>query len=109
MNEIMRISEAIAKVDRQAFAVVSVAAFAGLRMSEIRGLRWSDYDSQSLSVARSVWRTHVGPTKALGSEGTVPVLPLLKKILDDNRATVAGQDNGYMFAGERRGVPRVPP
>lgn len=62
-------------------AVISVAAFAGLRLAEIRGLRWSDHDGQSLATRRAVWRTHVGDTKNPTSEGTVPVLPILKRFL----------------------------
>jgi integrase len=105
MHEIERIAEAVAKVDMKAFAAISVAAFAGLRLSELRGLRWSDYDGESLTVTRSVWRTHVGETKTSASAGSVPVLPLLKKVLDDHRVRVKGRDEEYIFAGERRGAP----
>ncbi|MGC2282577.1 MAG: hypothetical protein WA603_21370, partial [Candidatus Acidiferrales bacterium] len=72
----------------RAVAVISVAAFAGLRLAEIRGLRWSDYDGKSLAIRRAVWRTHVGDTKNPTSAGTVPVLPILKRMLDDHRARV---------------------
>jgi integrase len=89
----------------KAFAVISVAAFAGLRMSEIRGLRWSDYDGTSLTIARSVWRSHIGPPKTQASADSVPVLPLLKKVLDSHRVRVNGQDHEYIFAGEKNGAP----
>lgn len=105
MSEIEQMAECVGRADRKAFAVMSVAAFAGLRMSELRGLRWSDYDGQSLKIARSVWRTHVGPTKTASSQESVPVLPILKKVLDDHRVRVNGKDGDYMFAGERRGTP----
>ena len=115
IHEIERISEAIAKVDDlpeeqktprlTAFVAISVAAFAGLRMSELRGLRWSDYDGESLRVSRSVWRTHVGVPKTLASEGKVPVLPVLKKILNEHQTRTGGKENDYIFAGERRGAP----
>jgi integrase len=71
----------------RAVAVISGAAFAGLRLAEIRGLRWSDYDGQSLAIRRAVWRTHVGDTKNPTSAGSVPVLPILRRILDDHRAS----------------------
>jgi integrase len=94
----------------RAFAVISVAAFAGLRLAEIRGLRWSDYDGRALTIRRAVWRTHVGDTKNPTSAGSVPVLPILKKILDDHHARVIGGKkhcgpDDYIFAGERRGAP----
>ena len=110
MHEIERMGEAIAKVDMRACAVISVAAFAGLRLAELRGLRWADYDGQSLAIRRAVWRTHVGATKNPASESSVPVLPILKKILDDYRdRVIAGKKHAspedYMFAGKRRGAP----
>lgn len=105
LAEIEEISEVIARVDLTAFTAIAVAAFAGLRQSEICGLRWSDYDGNSLQVSRSVWRTHVGPTKTPRSSGTVPVLPILKKVLDEHHARTGGQGDQYIFAGERRGTP----
>jgi integrase/recombinase XerD len=105
MHEIEQIAECVGAVDIKAFAVISVAAFAGLRMSELRGLRWCDFDGESLKICRSVWRTHVGPTKTASSEESVPVLPILKKVLDDHRVRVKGKDQDYIFAGDRRGTP----
>ena len=105
MSEIEEIANAVAKADMKAFAVISVAAFAGLRLSELRGLRWNDYDGDTLRVSRSVWRTHVGPTKTASSFGTVPVLPILKKVLDEHRARVNGGEGSYIFAGEKTGAP----
>ena len=86
--------------------VVTVAAFSGLRLSELRGLRWSDFDGENIHVQRTVWRTHVGPTKTVDAEAAVPVLPLLKRILEQHRKTVKdSSDDAYIFAGERRGQP----
>jgi integrase len=56
-----------------------------------------------LHVKRTVWRTTVGPTKTEDSEGVVPVLPLLQKVLEKHRNGAA--DDAYIFAGERRGAP----
>jgi integrase len=87
-----------------ALTLVTVAAFTGLRESELRGLRWEDYTGDELNVRRSVWRTHVGPTKTETSgENPVPVIPLVKAALDAHRKTHGG--DGYIFAGERRGTP----
>ncbi len=105
MDEIERIARYVGEADMAAFTAISVAAFAGLRLSELRGLRWSDYDGQSLTVSRSVWRTHVGPTKTEASAGSVPVLPVLAKILGEHRVRVKGKDEDYIFKGERRGAP----
>jgi integrase len=110
MSEIEAISNCVAAVDMQAFTAIAVAAFAGLRLAEIRGLRWGDYDGQSLAIRRAVWRTHVGDTKNPASASSLPVLPVLKKVLDDHRGRVAaagkyGGPDDYLFAGERRGAP----
>jgi integrase len=83
--------------------VIATAALTGLRLSELRGLRWSDFDGENLHVRRSVWRTIVGPTKTEDSEGIVPVLPLLQKVLEKHRGDAPA--NAYIFAGKRRGSP----
>ena len=82
--------------------VVATAALTGLRLSELRGLRWSDFDGENLHVKRTVWRTVVGPTKTEDSEGIVPVLPLLQKVLEKHRNGAAC--DAYIFAGEKRGA-----
>lgn len=100
------IDNILAALDSSSAAVViSVAALTGLRMSELRGLRWSDFDGTTLTVARSVWRTHVGETKTPESAASVPVLPTLQKILEEYRVQVKGKPDDYIFAGERRGAP----
>ena len=76
---------------------VAVAAFTGLRLGEIRGLRWGDYDGEKIFVRRAVWETHVGATKTAESEGAVPVIPGLRKILDSFRN--GAKDDAYIFAG----------
>jgi integrase len=94
----------VTRLPEPARTVVMAAGFAGLRLSEIRGLRWEDYTGTELRVARSVWRTHVGPTKTEESgENPVPVIPILRTALDEHRKQHAG--DGYIFAGERRGDP----
>ena len=94
----------LAKLEEPARTVVTVAAFTGLRASEIRGLRWEDYTGDEIRVVRSVWRTHVGPTKTEESgENPVPVIPILRRALDQHRKSNPG--DGYIFAGERKGDP----
>ncbi len=98
------IQDMVTKLPEPARTVVMVAGFSGLRLSEIRGLRWEDYTRTDLRVARSVWRTHVGPTKTEESgENPVPVIPILRTALDEHRKRYTG--DGFIFAGERRGTP----
>lgn len=86
--------------------VIAVCAFTGLRISEVRGLQWGDYNGASLEIRRSVWRTHVGATKTVESEASVPVLPFLQKVLEAHRGrSKRTQPLDYIFAGERRGQP----
>jgi integrase len=98
---------------RVAFAVVATAAFTGLRLAELRGLQWRDFSGDKLSVERTVWRTKEGLPKTESSENTVPVLPILKAILETYRLHLEGlpeeghlgkdlKPTDWMFAGERR-------
>jgi integrase len=92
------------KLPEPARTVVTVAAFTGVRASELRGLRWEDYSGDELKVSRSVWRTHVGPTKnEVSAENPVPVIPIVRSALEAHGKT-HGRD-GYIFAGERKGTP----
>jgi len=94
----------LSKLEEPARTVVAVAAFTGLRKSEIRGLRWEDYTGDEIQVARSVWRTHIGPTKSEESgENPVPVIPILRRALDQHRTRHPG--DGFIFAGDRRHAP----
>ena len=94
----------LALLPEPARTIVIVAAFTGLRESELRGLRWEDYSGDELIVRRSVWRTHVGPTKTEASgESPVPVISIVRTALDAHRKLHAG--DAYIFAGERKGTP----
>jgi integrase len=90
-----------------AIDVISVMSLSGLRTSECQGLRWSDWDEerQLLNIERSVWQSTIGPTKNAASENSIPVIPLLQKILQNRRERFQGKPGDYIFAGERRGAP----
>ncbi len=82
--------------------VVLTAALTGLRVSEIRGLSWDAFTGDELRVAQTVWRTHVQEdTKRPASKTSVPVLPVLRKALEDHRKR--SLQNGFVFAGEKKG------
>ena len=100
---------------RVAFAAVATAAFTGLRHAELRGLQWQDFQGERLSVERTVWRTSQALPKTESSEYTVPVLPILRSMLENYRQYLEGpmeEDNlgktlnptTWMFAGEKRGT-----
>lgn len=100
---------------RVAFAAVATAAFTGLRLAELRGLQWKDLEGERLSVERTVWRTSQNLPQTESSENTVPVLPILRSMLENYRQYLEGpedEDNlgqklnptTWMFAGEKRGT-----
>lgn len=74
-------------------------------MSELQVLKWSDYDAAAgiLHIRRSIWRTKIQTTKTEESEGTVPVLPQVQRMLEAHRQqnnAVSPED--YIFTGQRR-------
>ena len=101
MHEIYELLRPLSGV---AGVAVAVAAFTGLRLAELRGLRWEDYDGQSLKISRTMWRTVEGQTKNPESEGSVPVLPVLQRVLNDYKTKVGGKNGDWIFKGEKRGT-----
>jgi integrase len=91
----------LSALDEPARTVVGTAALSGLRESEIRGLQWQDYDGENLFVRRAVWRTDVDKTKTPESDAEVPVIPLLRTLLDAHRKR--NPDSTWIFAGEKKG------
>jgi integrase len=100
---------------RAAFAVVATAAFTGLRLAELRGLQWKDFTGDKLSVERTMWRTKESLPKTESSENTVPIIPILRSMLENYRQYLEGpveeenlgkvlKPTDWMFAGERRGT-----
>ena len=88
----------LAALKEPARTCVLTAALTGLRQSEIRGLRWEDFRGDELLVARSVWGSHVRETKTLSSHAPIPVLPILKRALEEHKARNSG--DGYIFHGD---------
>jgi integrase len=89
--------------DPTASEVIALFSLTGLRQSECRGLRWSDWDEEAgtLRIQRSVWGVSIGPTKNPASEGEIPVLPILAKLLAARRERVKPEPDDYIFAGVR--------
>jgi len=85
--------------------LVATAAFTGLRKSELRGLHWEDYTGETLTITRSLWRGFLGQPKSRASRATVPVIPVLKQMLDAHRARAGNPTGGYIFRGPRLGHP----
>lgn len=86
-------------------AVCAVAAYAGLTASEIRGLQWSDYEANAgmRYVRRGVWRNTIGETKSAARNKPVPVIPKLRPVLEDYRASLSVEGE-WMF-GSSVGTP----
>jgi integrase len=106
-----QITAMLAVLSGAARVLVATAGFTGLRRSEIRGLRWEDYEPASggrfgeIRVERSVWGTHVQPTKTRRSRASVPVIPALEKILAEFRRAHGNPAEGFIFEGARNRKP----
>lgn len=82
--------------------VLATLSFSGLRQSEARALRWGDWNEkeETLMVSRAIWGTRLGSTKNPSSENIIPVLPLLKELLERRRNRVKpNSPDEYIFAG----------
>ena len=85
--------------------LVAVTAFTGLRKSELSGLQWSDYTGEGLMVTHSLWRGFLGQPKSKASRASVPVIPVLRQMLDVHRARAGNPTEGFIFRGSRLGRP----
>lgn len=52
-----------------------------------------------------MWRTNVDEPKTVESGASIPVLTIVRDVLEKPRAKVQPQPDHYIFAGERRGAP----
>ncbi len=92
------IQQTLAVLEEPARTAVLVAGLTGLRKSEIAALRWEDFRDDELHVQRSVWRGHVSDTKTLTSRAAVPVLPIVRKALEQHKRKVP-EGKGFIFEG----------
>ncbi len=93
--------------DETARDVIAFLSLTGLRQSECRALRWSDWDenNETLSIQRAVWGKHVGQTKNISSENTIPVLSMVRDLLRYRRDQIKPKPDDYIFAGPKNGAP----
>jgi integrase len=114
VKEILRMMELVSD-SRVAYTAIGTAAFTGLRLAELRGLQWGDFRDNKIAVTRTMWRTKQGLPKTESSEATVPVLPVLRLILENYRQHLEGlredgnlgkvlKSTDWIFAGDRRGT-----
>ncbi len=86
----------LAVLQEPARTAVLVAALTGLRLSEIKGLKWEDFTGDELRVARSVWNGVLSETKTQSSHAAVPLLPIVKRALQEHRKRTP---DGFIFQG----------
>jgi integrase len=81
-----------------AATIFAVAAFTGLRRGEIRGMRWQDYRDGEIHVTQSVWESHVTLPKTFHSQGAVPVIGAVARMLEAHRMRCGNPESGPIFA-----------
>jgi integrase len=91
------------KLPEPARTISAVSAFTGLTRSELRGLRWKDYDvtKMTLTVSQKIVGTQVGPPKTHARASSVPIIKQLAAILKDYRKEFPGNEDDFVFQGER--------
>jgi integrase len=79
---------------------IATAAFIGLRAGEIQGVRWENFSGDELQIKRSVWSTQVGDTKNEERECAIPVIPLLREMLEAHGKLNPPNGPDYIFSVE---------
>jgi integrase len=65
---------------------VALMYFCGLRPGEARAAQWENYDSKTLRIRSSMWRTHLTDPKTAESVAAIPVAETLAEILAETRS-----------------------
>jgi integrase len=89
-EEVLSMLDVLQGVAKTAVALIY---FCGLRPGEARAARWEDYDTKTLRIGSSMWRSHTTLPKTAESVAPVPVAETLAEILRDSR-----RESGYILA-----------
>jgi integrase len=76
----------VAQLEGVGRTAVIVAAYTGLSLGELRGLQWQDITEEELTVNRTFWHAVEGPPKALARHDSIPLLPIVKRALDEHKS-----------------------
>lgn len=77
--------------------VIALSCFLGLRPGEIAALDWSDFDTESVYIRRSVVRGIVGTPKTDESIATLPLIDQVRVPLERWRASSQNPREGWVF------------
>jgi integrase len=98
LEEVMTLLHALPDTkETPAATAVAVAAFTGIRRGELGGLDWEDVHDNVLEIRRSVWNGRLTTTKTEGSQGVVPIIPVLAKRLEAHRLRSGNPVSGPIF------------
>lgn len=95
------VAEMLNNLPDPARTVCAVAAFTGLTHSELPVLKWSDYDGETLSVSRKLWKQHIGAPKTLERSKGVYVIEPLRKILAAYKEAFPPGEQDWVFYGAK--------
>jgi integrase len=68
-------------------------------------LKWSDFDGETLTVKRKLWKTHIGTPKTLERSKPVYVIQPLQKMLVAYRKEFQPPKDGWIFYGMKHRRP----
>jgi integrase len=90
------------RVDGQ--LVFAFSCLVGLRPSETAGLRWEDFSTDGwVNVKRGVVGRDVGELKTTGAASSVPLIPLVQKLIDEWWENSGKPVEGWMFPNQKGG------
>ena len=93
------------KEDSRSLTAISLAAWSGVSRSELEALRWEDRRDGHLHVARSCVEGDLKDTKTVHRKASVPIIPVLEKVLNNYHKSLSSPTEGWMFPSENPGRP----
>lgn len=84
---------------------IAVASWTGVDKGELEALRWEDFEGVDLYIRRKIWEGTEKDPKTGARKAPIPVIPHLRKMIEQYRRTVGSPREGWVFTASRGNKP----